>query len=1262
MEDTIWTKEQLEAITENNCNLLVAAAAGAGKTAVLVERIIRKITNEESPTDIDSLLIVTFTNASATEMRERIAEAISTALELNPDSKVLQRQLTLLNKASITTIHSFCLEVIKNNFQNIDLDPNFRIANETEALLLKTEALEELFEDIYENENESGNGELYNLLECYGGNRDDQKIQELVITLYGFVQSYPWPDEWLSSKAELFSRPEEFDFADSQWGKELIHNLQHESNGLKDILLKTLEKIQFSEGLIPYFSVFQEDLTNIETLIKICNSDTKNKWDSIFYYLSSFEFNRLPICKGEVDKLQQEYVKSMRDDVKSKIKYNRDDVFSQPSKDIIKDLEYLYPLVKYLSSLVMDFSKRYSEKKRKKNLLDFNDLEHFCLEILTERNKDNEIRSSTVAQVLKERFTEVLVDEYQDSNLVQEIIINMISKVDMGNPNIFMVGDVKQSIYRFRQAKPELFMEKYNSYTKKSGDKFRKVQLSKNFRSRKEVVDCVNFLFKQIMSEDVGELEYNDKEALNHGSRFEENLDHNTIVGGATELHLIDIHSYEENECQSNELSEEETGDFEGIGKSFEEEEFLDAIQCEARIVAKRIKELMLQEENAKSFKVYDRKLRKYRNTEFKDIVILLRTTRNWSDIFLEELSLQGIPAFADSGNGFFKTVEVQIMLSLLQIIDNPLQDIPLLAVLRSPIAAFTQDELIEVRLINRKASLFDALKELSAENKTELSSKATNFIENLEKWRKNASYMPTDELIWHLYTETGFFGFTGAMPGGKQRQSNLRILFERARQFEESSYKGLFNFVNFVNKLKSNRGDMGSAKILSENENVVRIMSIHKSKGLEFPVVILSGCGKRFNLQDMNQNMLLHQELGFGPDLVDFKRRISYPSTPKQALRSKIKIESLSEEMRILYVAFTRAKEKLIITGSVNNLVKTILKWSGDADTNEPKILSYSVLKGRNYLDWIGPAVLRHKSSMTLRKLSGSENKYFFQEEPSNWEIRTWDKNDILIEKNEEKTTERKLIALLERIDVNTSYSSYKSEIQRRLNWNYKYMKASEMPVKLSVTEIKRHFPSESTEESIPLQASMPTLIKKPKFMEESKGLNSAEIGTALHFVMQHLDFKTVSTLEDISLYIDGMVIKELLTPQQADAVNIKKIHAFISSPLGLRLLKSEKLYREVPFNLEISSREFFKDLEDEYNDEKMLLQGVIDCYFEEQDGIVLLDYKTDYIKQGNTELFRDKYKLQLDYYTMALEQLTGKKVKEKYIYFFYNGSILKY
>jgi len=1301
MSEAKWTGEQLAAITEKGCNILVAAAAGAGKTAVLVERIIRKITDENNPVDIDRLLVVTFTNAAAAEMRERIGDAIAKEIERNPASRRLQKQLTLLNRASIMTIHSFCLEVIRNNFYLLDLDPNFRIADETESMLLKMEALEELFEQKYEKD--ALEDEFLELIECFGGSRDDRTLQDMVIRLYDFVQSHPWPEKWLDDSTEAFNLEEGVDFSSTKWAKILVKSVNIELTGLLDRLGKAVKMMEGSKGFEPYIQVFNDDISILGILAR--QTETFTSWDDLYNAFNGVEFKRLSRCAKDVDKDVQEYVKAVRNEVKERLKKISEEIFIFDSRSIAEDLRKLYPLMKCLTGLVKEFDRIYTEKKRNKFLLDFNDLEHLCLDILVEYDGDG-IKPSNAALALKERFEEILIDEYQDSNLVQEIILNSISRKGPNENNIFMVGDVKQSIYRFRQARPELFLEKYNSYPQETGYGNRKILLYKNFRSRKEILDGVNFVFSQIMSQNVGELDYNENEALRPGLEYMQ-PDGGRICTGEIEVNIIDEECIDEagenldtdngRQVVYNDISSR-SGETEENG---EDEEEPDVIQAEARIIARRIKELIKGEDGDRPFLVYDKEKKGFRPLKFRDIVILMRATHNWADVFVEELNNSGIPCYADTGTGYFKTIEVQTMLSLLQIIDNPMQDIPMLSVLRSPIASFDTGELIDIRTADSEATFYEAMKKFAQENSCPMAQKVENFLKDLARWRDCALYMPTDELIWYLYNDTGYYSYAGAMPGGAQRQANLRMLFEKARQYEGTSYRGLFNFINFINKLKSSQGDMGSAKIIGENEDVVRIMSIHKSKGLEFPVVIVAGCGKRFNMMDLNSSILLHQDLGFGPDYVDYKRRISYTTPPKHALRYKMRLEALSEEMRILYVAFTRAREKLIITGTVKDIGKTVSSWLRCASVDGLKLKEYDILRAKCYFDWIGPCIVRHKDCHMLRqKAAVSSDGFSCLDDSSKWHVRLWSKRDVLIEKEKAEKEEQEFMQWIKEIEAGGDQSPYSEEIKRRLDWRYGYEYLHSLPTKISVTELKKYYNTEFSEEYMPQEAFAPRLIEKPLFLEEDRGLDSAEKGIALHFVMQRLDLDKISAIvhgssdldidfnyklyEEIGRQLRDMVEKELLTAQQSASVDIMKVAGFFSSGLGRRMLKSEKIYREAPFNLEFSLKDLYCGIpqnicksdtsygkaeeclqsqpDNVAGTETVLLQGVIDCFFEEDDGIVLIDYKTDYVPSGGTDFIKKRYESQIEYYSKALVRMTGKKVKERYIYLFWNGEVIKY
>ena len=884
---------------------------------------------------------------------------------------------------------------------------------------------------------------------------------------------------------------------------------------------------------------------------------------------------------------------------------------------------------------------------------------------------------------MRNRYEEILIDEYQDSNMVQEVILNMISKEILGYPNVFMVGDVKQSIYRFRQAKPELFLNKYNTYSEEEGNNYRKITLFKNFRSRKEIVEGVNYIFKQIMSENIGELEYTDREALNLGANYKENHEVNGNVGGAVELHLIE-------KDISEEIDKDEENDEEGN----ENDEPLTNIELEARVVVKRIKEL-ITDKGQNTFKVLDKQSKEYRPVQFKDIVILLRSTQKWAPVFMDELKNGDIPVYSDTGTGYFDTIEIQTMMALLQIIDNPRQDIPLLAVMRSPIGGFTPEEFIDIRSIDENVSFYKCVTMLInklerielnhnvdeieviedgiiiqniEEEKIDLETayKTKEFFDKLKEWREKGIHMPIDEFIWYLYTETGYYGFVGAMNTGIQRQANLKILFQRARQFEKTTYKGLFNFINFITKLKKSSGDMGSAKTIGENENVVRIMSIHKSKGLEFPVVFVSAAGKNFNLMDLNKNILLHHQLGFGPEFIDVEKRITYPTIFKQSIKKKILLESLSEEMRILYVAFTRAKEKLIITGAIKNIEKYCNKYIDIVGIDDEKLPEYEIYKGRSYLDWITPAVMRNVHGEILRKLGGIEDTipYNLLKHRSQWDIHVWKRADIeeKVEENKEVHNEENIDVvdkinklILKNINDKEQYNNHIESIRKRLEFNYLYKRASQIPTVITVTELKRRMNSETDMENLnEIYASK--LNKRPSFLQENKGLSSTEKGTAVHDVMQYLDIEKVSSIEDIKEQILQMVGKEFLTSEQADSISPVKILKFFQSSLGKRVVSVGKnnVYKEIPFHLEMESKEVYRDLPDYYKGEKIMLQGIIDCYFIEEGELILLDYKTDYVENGDVTPLVQKYEKQLEYYSRALEEITGVSVKEKYLYFF--------
>lgn len=1267
MSSPKWTKEQLEVIESRECNLLVAAAAGSGKTAVLVERIIQMITSRENPIDIDKLLVVTFTNAAASEMRERIGDAIGKALDENPENKHLQNQLVLLNKSSITTIHSFCLDVIKSNFHRVSLDPNFRIGDQTECAILKQEAIEEVFEDLYEERDEG----FLNLVESYAERGGDKEVQDIILGIYSFAMASPEPKKWLIDSAERFNIDENFDFSQSIWARAILDTVKIEINGLCLNMERALKEVESIEELETFAEKLSVEYKKIADISQACNKS----WDEAYKKMASMSFENYVKGVKRISKDAPSYIKeskekakTIRDKTKKSLESIVSATFNKDNDSIREEIKYLYNIVKPISNVVLRFEEEYSNKKREKGIIDFNDIEHFALNILTDVDEKGNIIPSDIAVGYRNKFYEIFIDEYQDSNLVQEVLLKAVANTE--TPNRFMVGDVKQSIYRFRQAKPELFLQKYNNYNDKKGSSHRKIMLYKNFRSREEVVDAVNYIFENIMNENIGEIEYTEKERLNLGANFNVDTDEKSIIGGATEIHLIQ----KDNKLDDDIINDKDDR-INNKENEIEEEEKLDNIQLEARMVGNIIKDLMKVNEDGKIQKVYDKGIDGYRPVEFRDIVILLRATSAWAPVFADELMNMDIPTYADVGVGYFDMIEIKTILSLLQIIDNPMQDIPLISVLKSPIFGFTPEDLIDIRVQSKDKIFYEVLKSTAEydgftdsqnENESEFIpseeciNKSKDFLIKLKEFKEKSMYMSTDEFIWYLYTRTGYYAYVGALPGGSQRQANLKVLFERAKQFEETSLKGIFNFVNFIEKLKKASSDMGSAKTLGENANVVRIMSIHKSKGLEFPVVICSAMGKNFNTQDFKKSILYHHNLGYGPQFVDYERRISFPSIAKEALKSKINIENLSEEMRVLYVAFTRAKEKLIITGSTRNIQDSIKRWSNGVESLDT-ISQYEILKGKNFLDWIMPCVLKHRDLSNLLEEVGLD-AVFSVEHNSKWYGKLWNKNDILVEKKSDEEKES-IEEILEKIDVDSPDSNYYNEIEEKLNYIYPYEFSTRKPATISVTEIKK-IQNNYEEELINTIFEQKVILKKPLFIqneEEREKISGTERGTIVHLVMEVLDLKNVSSVNDIKSQIRGFVSKGIITEKQASIVNPYKIYKFFASNIGKRMLNAEIINREKSIYAQVNMKDIYiyeklinNDDKKLYDNESVMLRGIVDAYFEEDNQIVLVDYKTDFVNEENINQIIEKYKKQLDLYADIIETLTGKSVKEKCIYLF--------
>ncbi|RBW69218.1 helicase-exonuclease AddAB subunit AddA [Bacillus taeanensis] len=1237
--NAVWTDDQWKAIAARGQNTLVAAAAGSGKTAVLVERIIERIKTKDDPVDVDRLLIVTFTNAAAAEMRQRIGEAIEAALEENPSSLHLRRQLSLLNKASISTLHSFCLEVLRQNYYKINLDPGFRIADQTEAELLRDEILEEMFEEHYSAENPE---KFYEVVDRYSSDRSDQDLQILIEKIYDFSRSHPWPSHWLLEMVARYEITEGQKIDDIEWVKEIISDIFIQLNGIKEMLRKAAAIAESPEGPRPYLENLQREAHQVDSLLQ-----GERTWEALYNGFQHLSFDRLKPCRG-CDKVLQEEVKSLRASAKEAMESIQEDFFERHPNHYLDELRHTASVIRTLSALVNEFAKKYEEAKLEKGLVDFSDLEHYCLAILRDEASipENVIPSET-ARSYQQQFAEVLVDEYQDTNQVQESIIQLVSKADEKNGNRFMVGDVKQSIYRFRLAEPALFLKKYKAYSKDGKGKGLRIDLSKNFRSRKEVLHATNFIFKQIMNEKVGELNYDDDAELRLGAEYpkSENV--------KAELLLIN-RSKDEKESNQGASVELDDSDFE-------------TVQLEARCIAEKIKELV-GKENGTPAEVFDKKLQAMRPVQYRDIVILLRATSSWAPSLLEELKIQGIPAYAELSTGYFEATEVSIMMALLKVIDNPYQDIPLASVLRSPIIGCTEEEMAQIRLSDKQGYYFDAMKAyLNEENNTELNKKIVNFYDRLDSWRTKARQGALSDLIWHLYQETNYYDFVAGLPGGKQRQANLRALYDRARQYEETSFRGLFRFLRFIERMQDRGNDLGAARALTEQEDVVRVMTIHKSKGLEFPIVFTAGLSKQFNMQDLNRSYLLHKELGFGTKFIDPTNRLSYPTLLQLSIKQRMKLEMLAEEMRILYVALTRAKEKLYLVGTVKDLEKDVQKWGQHIHEKEWLLPDFERTKSRSYLDWIGPALIRHRDSQILRdylSVSHLPAAEVYQDR-SEWKISVIDAANFLTLSEHETDLMEETIEKIKNGKMVAVTSEEKETVYRSLQWKYEYEETSKIKSKQSVTEIKRQRESaDEYSDTLLIRPFKKQISERPKFLQKER-LTAAEKGSAMHMVMQHLSFDHAQSELEIKELLAKMVNKEILTSEQAETIEIKKIQAFFHSKLGKKMLNAEALHREIPFSLAVPANTITNNRSLKSN-EKVLVQGVIDLIIEDHEGLTLIDYKTDTITgrvEGEIEevksILLNRYKIQLELYQNAVEQIWKKPLYNKYLYFF-DGDIV--
>lgn len=1207
-----WTPAQKSAIDTRDCNVLVSAAAGSGKTAVLVERIISMITDPDKNIDIDRLVVVTFTKAAAAQMKDKIRKALDSMLDENPGDVNLLRQITLLNNAQITTIDSFCLWIIRNHFPEVNLDPGFRIMDEGEKKLIENDVLEDVLEEFYAEADE----EFFNLVDAFGMGRDDSGLVSIIDKIYRFSRSNPWIDEWFDECMLVYDD----ETYDNPAIKELYDSIKNALLDYRDKYNRLVDICSEPAGPAAYTSALQSDLLGINEMIN------SQDFGELGRRIRIFSFEALSRKKDAgADPDIKEYVKGQRKLFKDYIGRLNDKIFLKDDDGIFEDMQGAGIQIRTLLKVAKVYAKRVSEVKREKGIIDFNDMEHLALSILVKK-EDGKLVYTETADKLADRFEEILIDEYQDSNQLQEVILNAVSKTRLSgvNNNIYMVGDVKQSIYKFRLACPELFIEKYDTYGE-TGDNVR-IELQKNFRSRENVLECANDVFSHIMNKNFSGIGYDESVRLNAGFPYPEYSDSNygDEVNKSTDVILI----------------------------SSENEEEATTRELEADRLAKLIEGIVSSGVN-----VYDADENVYRPAEYRDIVILTRSVTGWADTFADALMDRGIPAYTDSSTGYFSVREIQVILSMLTIVDNPVQEISLAAAMMSYFGGFTAAELGMVRKLGREYvdknvhnNLYEHLKAVAVLGEAgkmqepdvkQLSGKCALFLAKLTEYRDKSSVESLYDLCWEIIYDSGYYDYVGTMPAGAQRQANLNVLLERAAGYGKSSYSGLFNFLRYIERLKKFDEDFAEGAASLDNENLVRIMSIHKSKGLEFPIVILAGAHKSINFMDATAPVLVDQSLGIAVDYVDLERRTKTPTIIKGAMARRIVRESISEEERLLYVAMTRAREKLIITGVVKDADKTLEKYRGRAEQLEADgMLSYADSENiKNYLDMIMPVCL-----MDSDKLKGS------------FKVMVDDGEDSEAGVSEAAKTENEAAVADKDLNIQPEVSvGYPS-----LDELPEYVQADNAAgrMKLTVSQLKAMQAEDDSEENAYMDESVKAaeIAERsdesdsivPKFISgEEVKLAANERGSAYHRVMECLDYSVSVNINGVKADIESMLETGKMNELQVKSVNPWDINTFVQSDTGRRVANAVNcgsVRREQPFVFEY---------------EGQLIQGIIDLYFEEDGELVLVDYKTDRVMKGEAgekELVK-RYAIQLDYYAKALEQLTGKTVKEKIVYSFALG-----
>mgnify|MGYP004498811629 FL=1 len=1193
-----WTKEQQQVIDLRNRNILVSAAAGSGKTAVLVERIKELVLDKKHPVDIDHLLVVTFTNAAAAQMKERVAKALEKALQENPSDVRLQQQAALVQNAQITTIDSFCLYVLRNHFHEIGLEPNFRIGDEGELKLLREDVMTGLFEQCYEEKHPG----FLHLISCYGTSRSDAPVRDMIFKLYSYAQSYPWPKQWLREALSCYEIKTEQELEQAPFIEMTVEYGKQMVKGYLEQAEHYLELCQDADGPYMYEDACEQDAELMEELL---SCDT---YQAFYEELGKCKFATLGRAKDYIGSPEkQEQVKTERKKLKDGIGKLKSDCFALTFQEILEQLTLVQPSAEALAEVTERFIDAFAERKQDKNLVDFSDLEHFALEILVEEETG---KPTETAKEFQNAYEEIMIDEYQDSNYVQETILRAISREVVGQNNLFMVGDVKQSIYRFRLARPELFMEKFDTYETTDAP-CQRIDLHKNFRSRDSVLTFTNDIFYQIMKRNLGGVDYTDEAALYCGADYpagekEDAFDSEILLTTTQEL---------------------EEGTKQQISKQ----------ELEAKLIADRIRKMVGKEE------VVDEETGEFRKVRYGDIVILLRSLSEWADLFAEVLNANGIPAHTASRTGYFSTLEIRTVLNYLRILDNPRQDIPLAAVLKSPMAGLSDEQLARLRLLaedkpyHQCVKMFlEAEEELTEKESTadeDMRAKLKRFSETYKKLRRQTMDIPMHELLQKVLKETGYARYASALPAGRQRLANLHMLSEKAIAYEKTSYRGLYHFIRYIDELQKYDVDFGEAELVGENEDAVNIMSIHKSKGLEFPVCFVSGMGKSFNKQDSRSKMILHPNLGVGLDIIEEDRRIKVPAFFKKVIARQTELESLGEELRVLYVAFTRAKEKLIITGCIKD--EEMLQQIREiyCGSNRKALNFKERAEAKTFLEWILPAAAA----------SGSWDKVSY--------VTPW---SMLEDEAAHQITEH--VSLRQRVQQAEEVSDTLYEkIKEQLSYQYPHPDAIHLVTKYSVSELKhramRELAAKEEEDVTPKFLEEVSTPYVPAFMEGKAEVNQGALrGTAMHRLMECYDFtkmpdRSDEFAENIKKQLTGLVQMGKVSEDMQKLIRIPSVELFLKSQLAPRMKAAamrDDLFREKPFVMG----------NHEMEEEMVLIQGIIDVFWVEEDGIVLLDYKTDRVDSATR--LRDMYKEQLDLYAEALERIFPLPVKEKYLYSF--------